>query len=294
MKKFFEKCNNLTENSDIYDEGRKTVMFSYDELMKKSVKELKAMLADDNLFPLDETADTEIIERICDVITKKENVPSLLREARAKKSWQKFKKKYIRLDELEEESPLIEIEVKTSKVKKPAPYPYIAVFSAVAAALIVVFTVKIPENPLYTPLSSIPIIEDIKTTTETTAVSDPAIFSSIYWSIPEDRKVEATGTIVYDDKSTKTYTIYSYDGDISFICLLTFASDNPNYPSDSQMNSFDIFEHAGIDDSNVNKSRSVKMIYLGKNKIEKQIEIYGDVTGINIGDTVYSVTYAGD
>jgi hypothetical protein len=287
MKKFFNRCNNLSENSDIYDEGTKTDMFSNDELMKKSVSELKAMLADDTLFPLDETADTEMIERICDVIIKKENVPSLLRKAKAKKVWKKFKKKYITLDELGMESPLVE--VKISKVKKPARYPYIAVFSAVAAALIVVFAVKIPENPLYTPMSSIPIIEDIQTTEETVFFSAP-IFSSYTWNVPEGYETLATGTIVYDDKSMKTYTIYNYNGEISFISLLSVNSDNPYYPRDNQMDRFDIFEHAGIDDSNIDKTKTVKIIYLGEKSVEKQIEIYGDLGYGNYKSTVYTIT----
>jgi hypothetical protein len=246
------------------------------------------MLADDTLFPLDEIGDTEIIERICDVIAKKENVPGFIRKAKAKKSWEKFKKKYITFDE---ESPLVEVEI--SKVKKPARYPYIAVFSAVAAALIVVFAVKIPENPLYTPMSSIPIIEDIKTPEETPLFSVPT-YSSYTWNVPEGYETLATGTIVYDDKSTKTYTIFSSNEKISFIALLTLTSGDPNYPSDSQMDRFDIFEHAGLDDSNIDKTKTAKIIYIGEKSLEKQIEIYGNLTDGVFRDSLYTITFSSE
>jgi hypothetical protein len=268
LKKFFDKCKNPAENSDIYNEVENFDMFSKDVLMKKSVGELRAMLADDTLFPLDETADTEIIERICDVIEKKENVPGFILKAKSQKAWRDFKDKYITT-----EPEVLELElVEVKKVKK---HNFAPIFTALTAAVIIILVVKIPETPPQTPASHIPMIEMIDHTEE-----------DCNW-MPDGFKLEASGKITYDDNSKKSYSIYTSGEKVFFVSSLTGFSDDINSPSKNQLEMFDIFKHAEIDDSNINNNNEITETF---NIGTTQLIIYGDVTEEVIDKLAYAIT----
>ncbi|MDR2360100.1 MAG: DUF4367 domain-containing protein [Oscillospiraceae bacterium] len=76
MKKFFHRgCKNLPSKSDIYnrEEGCDTKeAFSVGELESKTADELRAMLANDSLFSLDDDTNTDAILEILEVIEAKE------------------------------------------------------------------------------------------------------------------------------------------------------------------------------------------------------------------------------
>jgi hypothetical protein len=270
MKKDFEKCNNSVCNSDIYNEVVNFDMFSYDELMKKSVIELEAMLADDTIFPLDETANAEIIERICDVIIKNENVPNKTVKAEAKKSWRSFRKKYIKPHV---KTPLVLTE--TVQVKKPQRRPYVTVFTALAAAAIIILAVRIPARLPSIPEATVPITESNETTAVTQTTGNFVTMTISLSTILDGFAVEATGTIIYDDNSKKTYNIYSSGDRMFFISVLTNISDDIYSPSENQLAPYDIFTHANIDDRNIQNGNEVLITQTAGNT---QIIICGDIT----------------
>jgi hypothetical protein len=254
LKKFFNKCKDSAENSDVYNEGVNFDMYSEDELMKKSVDELNLLLADDSLFLHDETANTDIIRRICKVISKKEKTSNRVLKAESKKAWKSFKKKYITP---EPETTLVEVEIVESKKRKNNTF--IKLLSTLAAAVIVVLVVKIPERTPQSPPAEIPIIESV-ITTKTTEISSVVKFNAaIYvtdevpiWFVPDDFTVVESGTKNYDD-SKKTYTIYSSGDKIFFISALTITPGDTNSQSKNQNDPFDIFTGTNLEKANKNE-----------------------------------------
>jgi hypothetical protein len=255
MKKLFEKlfeknfekisnsCKNPSENTDIYSEGRDSDMITYDELMKKSVSELRAMLADDTLFPLENDNSNDTIELICDVILKKEKAPAFFRKLSDKLSWRRFKKAYIANDS---ENSLFEKEVPTSR--KP---PVLGkVFAAVAAAAVIVIAVNVNiENTPELEESIMPMYTFEIKPEQDRGYSKPSAYALGIDGLPGNFKVTAQGDIIYDDNSMKKYTIYSSSDDMFFISILSNFSDTP--VSENEKDIFDIFAHANIDDTNI-------------------------------------------
>jgi hypothetical protein len=259
LKKFFDKCKDSAEKSDVYNEGVNFDMYSDDELMKKSVEELNVLLADENLLPYDEPANTEIIRRICKVISKKEKTPNRVLKAKSKKAWKSFEKKYITP---KPETTLVEVElVEANKRNKNT---FIKAFTALAAAAIVILVVKIPERTTQSLPTEIPITESIETTTaaNNTEVSPVEKFNAaIYvksegfvWSVPDDFTVIESGTKNYNDNSIKKYTIYSSGDKIFFISALTNTSGDVNSPSKNQLDPFDIFTGTYLEKTKKNEN----------------------------------------
>jgi hypothetical protein len=241
-------------------------MWSYDELKKKSADELKALLADDTLFPLDETENAEIIERICDVIIEKENVPNWILKAKARNSFKRFKKKYIETDT--DKTEIIE-------VKKPQKHPFITVITALAAAAAVIMIINFSAKPSQLQTE---VITEPETTVTTAPTDTPDIFYSLTVALnpaPDGYTPRATGTIDYNDKSKKTYAIYTSGEKVFFISLLTNTSVNLNSPSDNQIDPFDIFADANIDDGSIKNGDEV---LITQTDGDTQIIIYGDIT----------------
>jgi hypothetical protein len=267
VKIFFNKRKNSAKNPDIYNEVGNFDMFSYSELMKKSVDELNAMLSDDSLFPLDETENAEIIERICDVIIEKENVPKWVIKKEAWNSFRRFKKKYINSDNVKTE--IVE-------VKKHQKHPLITALTALAAAAAVVLIIYFPARSSQLPTE---VITDLETTATTIATAmTPETFDSLTVSlnpVPAGYTLKATGTINYNDKSEKTYAIYTSGEKIFFISLLTNTSVDLSSPSDNQIDPFDIFSDANMDDSSIMGGDEV---LITQTDGDTQIIIYGDIT----------------
>jgi hypothetical protein len=271
MKKILNECKNSAENPDIYNEDVNIDMFSFDELMKKSVEELEAMLADNSLFPLDETADTDDIERICDVIEKKKKTQARITKSQSQKAWKLFLKKYITP---EPETALVEVEIITTKKRKKNTL--IKVFTTLAAAAIVILVVKIPKSAPQIPATDIPIIDSIEL----------PIDCDCNW-IPDDFQLEATGTITYTDDSQKTYSIYTSGEKIFFVSSLTDYSDDTDSPRKNQLDLFDVFTHSKTDDSNINNGDELTETFnIGQTKLI----IYGDVTEKVIDKLAYAIT----
>jgi hypothetical protein len=249
-------------------------MFSYDELMKKSVGELNAMLADDSLFPLGETANADLIERICDVISEKENVPSRRIKAEDKKAWNSFRKKYITPDS-KKATPGTEI----IEIKKPKKYSFTPVFTALAAAAIVILVVKIPAQSPETPPADITVTDSAEIERTADVKLEENSFSS--WNIgfdglPDGYELVAEGGISYNDNSEKQYTIYSSGEKMFFISILTNTSEDINAPSKNEIHPFDIFEDANIDDAKIKNGNEIFRTWtIGDTKI---------VTGGNFSD----------
>jgi hypothetical protein len=227
-------------------------MFSYDELMKKSVSELNAMLADDSLFPLDEM--TDIIERICDVIIKKENVPNWILKAKSQKAWRRFKKKYITVDSETYETELIE-------VKRPKKQSFTPIFAALAAAIIVVFAARFPRDIPQKPAGDTPTVGLVETSAG--SVYNKGFnatmylnFGGIQWFVPGDYEAVVSDAIKYNDKSKKTYTIYSSGDKIFFIAVLTNISGDANAPSESQLDPFDIYTGTYLENNDKKKNEN--------------------------------------
>jgi hypothetical protein len=104
------------------------------ELESKSIAELEAMLADDDLLPLDDETNTDYILRITGVIIKKENKPAEQIEAENIVFWTKFLERY------GDEIPiLLEDVLHTEPVRKPRKMPLrkLGIAAAAIAALFI-------------------------------------------------------------------------------------------------------------------------------------------------------------
>jgi hypothetical protein len=89
LKKIFHRCNNFARKNDIHSRGEcdDYDVFGVDDLRAKSVDELGAMLADDNLFPIDDQGSNEVIDRITTLIIEK-NIPEQELEAKRTAIWE--------------------------------------------------------------------------------------------------------------------------------------------------------------------------------------------------------------
>jgi hypothetical protein len=258
-------------------------MFSYEELAKKSVSELRKLLSDDTLLPLDETANAHIIERICDVITEKENVPSRIIKANTQKSWKKFKKKYIA------PQPETQIDrIEYTKTAKPVKHTFAKAITVLAAAAIIILVVKNPAQTLQTPETAVTdMIETAETTTEATAAAETTSADEYYrssyassggvkWYSSYNYEVVDDGSKIYNDKSQKTFKIYSSGEKIFFIAVLSNSSSNPAAPSENQLDPFDIFEGTYLENADNKKDEKLLKSWTINNR---QIVIYDEEPG---------------
>jgi hypothetical protein len=110
------------------------------------------------------------------------------------------------------------------------------------------------------------------TDTETVGISETPIVLPDY--IPDGFVLEATDTIRYDDKSEKSFAIYTNGEKVFFISLLTDISDNDS-PSENENDPFDIFAYANIDDKNIKDGNEILKTWSVE---ETQFLIFGDVT----------------
>jgi hypothetical protein len=113
---------------------------------------------------------------------------------------------------------------------------------------------------------------DTTTTTEAVGISETPIVMPDY--IPDGFVLEATDTIRYDDKSEKSFAIYTNGEKVFFISLLTDISDD-DLPSENENDPFDIFGYANIEDNSIKNGDEILKTWTVD---EKQIIIYGDVT----------------
>jgi hypothetical protein len=276
LKKFFEGCKNSAENSDVYSEGVNFDMFSIDALMKKSVEELNIMLADDNLFSFDDAANADIIRRICKVISKKEKIPNFITRAKSKKAWRIFKKKYITP---ESETGLVEVEI--VEAKKHNKHNFAPVFTALAAAAIVILAVNfptaIPQDPAVTDLIETPASTTVKPlfavgSTEKEYISK----GGVRFISAGDFTVLASGTKNYDDNSYKEYTIYSSGEKIFFVSVSPDISVDDHSPSKNQLDPFDIYTGTYLENADNKKDATRLKTWT---IFDKQIVIYDEELG---------------
>lgn len=286
MKNIFNKRKDSSKKSDVYNEGVNFDMFSVDELMKKSVDELKKLLADESLFPYGDAdpVNTDLIRRICVVISKKEKTSNRVMKTATKKAWKSFKSKYITP---EPERTLIEAEIPQTKI--PKKLNFTPVFTALAAAATVFLVMKIPEKPLESPTAPTTIIESIEA--ETPAFVKPNentnSWSIVFDGIPDGFAIVREGTIIYDDKSKKQYTIYSSGNKLIFISILTNNSEDINSPSENEINPFDIFTYAKLGAANIKNGDE----YFNTWTIDDtKIVVCGDFTNDELKKFKYSVS----
>jgi hypothetical protein len=233
-------------------------MLSVDALKKKTVRELKAMLA---LCSLDENADTELIERICDVIEKKEN-SKCITKAKAQKAWKRFKKQHITSD-----SDIVEIEL--VDIKKAKKHSFKPIFTALAAAAIIVLVVRFPEKPPQTVPPALTYVESFHKT-----------HFDCNW-IPDGFTLETAGTIT--NYSEQSYSIYT-SGDKMFVII----SIDINTPSEYQIEPTDVFTHVNLDTSNIKNGDEFMVTYtVGETKLI----IYGDITDEMIYNLANSIKF---
>jgi hypothetical protein len=123
LKKIFSKCNNFKKNPYIQYRRESDVsdMFSYSVLCTKTIDELEAMLADENLLPNDDITNIDIIDRITEVIIEKENIPEYQSEKEEMEFWDKFLVKHktipLRLEDVKK------IRKKAKKTNNVLPIP---------------------------------------------------------------------------------------------------------------------------------------------------------------------------
>jgi hypothetical protein len=113
---------------------------------------------------------------------------------------------------------------------------------------------------------------DTTTTTEAVGISETPIILPNY--IPDGFVLEAIDTIHYDDKSEKSFEIYTNGEKVFFISLLTNISVDVS-ASENEIDPFDIFAYANIDDKNIKDGDEILKTWTVE---ETQFIIFGDVT----------------
>ncbi|MDR0991355.1 MAG: hypothetical protein LBL87_00450 [Ruminococcus sp.] len=250
--------------------------------MKKSVSELSAMLADDTLFPLDETANADIIERICDVIAEKEKVSARTVKAESQKAWRQFKKKYITPDTAK---PLTQTEI--VEAKNPKKQTFTPVLTALAAAAIIVLVVKLPSAIPQVPAADTAPADIIETTALETTAAEPEkviyynetshmLSGGVRFIAPDDYEVVESDVKVYDDDSIKSYTIYSSGDKIFFISVSPIVSNDVNSPTQNLLDPFDIYEGTYLENADDKKDETLLKSWI---VMGKQVIIYDEEPG---------------